>query len=175
MVRNTPTARVLRVLSGSAGGCLVSLLLLLLLLAGCSFGGQASAPATPTTAQAVVATATLIPTTAPTATPKPQPTATPRPKATATPKPVVVTVAITGTGPFVFSPATLSIKVGTTVKWVNQTTAPHTVASTPSGPLNSPTLNASGGTFSYTFAAAGTYAYACSIHPSMTGSITVTA
>jgi hypothetical protein len=39
--------------------------------------------------------------------------------------------------------------------------------------LHPPTLS-QGQTWSYTFSKAGTYSYICSIHPNMTGSITVT-
>jgi plastocyanin len=74
---------------------------------------------------------------------------------------------------FYFSPAQLVIEPGTTVRWVNQGTVPHSVVSTDSGPLASQVLQ-TGGTYQFTFQNPGTYTYHCSIHPSMTASITVT-
>src|SRR5689334_8467812 len=75
---------------------------------------------------------------------------------------------------FAFSPASLTVKVGTTVTWTNQDSDAHTVTSDHSGgPLNSKALN-TGGTFSYRFTKAGTYKYLCTIHPFMTATVTVT-
>lgn len=75
---------------------------------------------------------------------------------------------------FAFSPATLKVKVGTTVTWTNQDTDAHTVTSAGSGgPLHSATL-ATHATYSYTFTKPGTYAYLCTIHPFMTGTVEVT-
>ena len=79
------------------------------------------------------------------------------------------TITISG---FAFKPATLTVKAGTTVVWVNDDAAPHIVADKASK-FRSGTL-AKGGKFSQTFAAAGTIDYFCSLHPSMTGKIVVT-
>lgn len=75
---------------------------------------------------------------------------------------------------FAFSPATLTVKPGTTVTWTNQDSASHTVVSADGAPaaFQSGTL-ATGSTYQFTFATAGTYPYHCSIHPSMTGTIVV--
>lgn len=81
-----------------------------------------------------------------------------------------VEIAIMG---YEFTPAALEIEVGTTVVWTNHDSAPHNVISTDGGPLSSPTLQ-TGESYSYTFTEPGTYAYYCSIHPDMTGTITVT-
>jgi plastocyanin len=74
-----------------------------------------------------------------------------------------------------FTPSPLTVHVGDTVTWTNQDTAPHDVTST-AGPqaLQSPTLH-TGESWHYTFTAAGTYSYICSIHPDMTASLTVVA
>lgn len=72
---------------------------------------------------------------------------------------------------FRFSPATLTVQKGTRVTWTNNDQASHTVTGT--GGLESNTLNTGDG-YSFTFDAAGTYNYHCSIHPTMTGTITVT-
>lgn len=75
---------------------------------------------------------------------------------------------------FVFDPASITVKVGTTVTWANADQDPHTVTSDgKSGPLNSKPLN-QGDTYQYTFTQAGTFSYLCTIHPFMTATVTVT-
>lgn len=64
-----------------------------------------------------------------------------------------------------------SVPAGTTVTVVNEDSASHTWTST-EGTFDSGTL-ATGEDFSFEFAEPGTYAFACSIHPTMTGSLTV--
>ncbi len=95
---------------------------------------------------------------------------------TATSSGSAMAVSITSSGTFAFSPATLTIKVGTTVTWTNTTSAPHTVTSddgtTFDSGINTP-LSPNGGTFSHTFTKAGTYAYHCQIHPFMKATIIV--
>jgi plastocyanin len=68
-----------------------------------------------------------------------------------------------------FMPKAMTVKVGDTVQWTNVDDTEHTVTSEPfdSGSL------AQGGTFSYTFDKAGTFDYACTVHPSMSGTINV--
>lgn len=73
---------------------------------------------------------------------------------------------------YAFSPANLTVKKGTTVIWINEDNAAHTVVSTNGGPVSA---NIPGGTsFTYTFTKVGTYTYHCSLHTQMTGSVTVT-
>jgi plastocyanin len=72
---------------------------------------------------------------------------------------------------FAFSPATLTVKVGTAVTWTNKDSATHTVTSD-SGVFDSGNV-AVNATYSYTFTKAGTYAYHCSIHTSMKGTVIV--
>ena len=72
---------------------------------------------------------------------------------------------------FKFEPATLTISVGTTVTWTNNDSASHTVTAD-DGSFKSGTLG-KGGTFSQTFATAGTFAYHCNFHSSMTATVTV--
>jgi plastocyanin len=69
-----------------------------------------------------------------------------------------------------FSPKTVSVKAGTTVKWVNQDSVPHNVTG---GPLHSPTFS-KGGTFTYKATKAGKISYVCTIHPGMTATLNVT-
>lgn len=71
-----------------------------------------------------------------------------------------------------FSPRTLSVANGTTVRWFNGDTNQHTVTSD-AGVFASPYLDP-GGWFSFTFTRTGTYAYHCEPHPNMTGTIVVT-
>ena len=71
---------------------------------------------------------------------------------------------------FTFSPAELTVKVGTTVTWKNHDDIPHTVVS--AGKFRSKTLDTDDG-FSFTFTVAGDYKYFCSLHPHMTGMIKV--
>jgi len=72
-----------------------------------------------------------------------------------------------------FSPATVQAKVGQTVTWTNDDSAPHNVTGT-GGPkfTASSTLN-TGGTFSLKLTKAGTITYVCTIHPFMKASIVV--
>jgi plastocyanin len=72
---------------------------------------------------------------------------------------------------FAFSPATLTVAVGTTVTWTNQDSAGHTVTAD-DGSWGSGNI-ARGETFSQTLSKAGTYAYHCAIHPNMKGTIIV--
>jgi len=71
---------------------------------------------------------------------------------------------------FVFQPAELKIKVGTTVTWTNRDDIPHTVVS--AGKFRSKTLDTDD-KFTFTFTNAGDYKYFCSLHPHMTGMIKV--
>ncbi len=72
---------------------------------------------------------------------------------------------------FSFSPATITVPVGTTVRWTNRDDIPHTVVSEgeifKSKPLDTDDQ------FTYTFTKPGTYAYFCSIHPRMMANIIV--
>jgi plastocyanin len=72
-----------------------------------------------------------------------------------------------------FGTAVLTVQVGDTVTWTNADDRPHTVTSQ-DGAFDSGNLD-EGGTFSYTFTAAGTYAYLCEYHPDMRATIVVQA
>jgi amicyanin len=145
--------------------CLVALSALVL-LAAC--GSNSTTTGTGTT-----------PTTGTTSTPAATPTTgtTSTPTATATQAGNSQTVMITdSSGSFAFSPASLTIKAGTTVVWKNTTTVPHTVTSDDGKSFDSGIANpiaARSGTFSFTFTTAGTFAYHCAIHPFMQATIIV--
>jgi plastocyanin len=72
---------------------------------------------------------------------------------------------------FAFSPATSKVKVGQKVSWTNkQQGVAHTVTAD-GGTFDHPMP--SGATFSFAFTKAGSFAYHCTIHPSMHGTIVV--
>jgi plastocyanin len=72
---------------------------------------------------------------------------------------------------FAYSPAELTVPVGTTVTWVNKDPASHTVSADDSS-FQSDVLD-SGGRFEVRMTKAGTISYHCAIHPSMKGTIVV--
>lgn len=69
-----------------------------------------------------------------------------------------------------FEPTEIEVGSGSTASWENTGDNPHTV--TFEDGEDSGTLE-SGATYSRTFDAAGDFPYACSIHPEMTGTVTV--
>ena len=75
-----------------------------------------------------------------------------------------------------FSPASKTVAVGTTIKWINKDNATHTVTSgfsgSPSGLFDSGDLGLNG-EFSFTFSQAGTFQYFCRHHGGMVGTIIV--
>ena len=75
-------------------------------------------------------------------------------------------------GGFKFSPQTLTIKVGDSVAWTNSDSASHTATSDAGSEIDSPTLS-NGQSYSHTFTTTGTFAYHCSFHSGMKGTIVV--
>ena len=73
---------------------------------------------------------------------------------------------------YAFQPVALTVPVGTTVTWTNSGARPHTVTADGAA-FGSGTLTG-GATYAFTFATAGTFAYHCAIHSSMTATVTVT-
>ena len=75
---------------------------------------------------------------------------------------------------FAFNPSSVTVKAGTTVTWINQDGTQHNVISGAESPVAFASRNlGTGESFTYTFSSPGTYPYICSIHPFMTGEITV--
>jgi plastocyanin len=68
-----------------------------------------------------------------------------------------------------FSPSSATVKIGQTVKWVNEDDVPHNVIG---GPLKSKTFG-KGGTYEFTPKKAETISYVCTIHPNMKATLTV--
>lgn len=83
--------------------------------------------------------------------------------------PKTVQVSING---MKFQPATLKVKAGDSVEWLNMSQMPHTVTSTGNKELASAQMG-NGGKFKHTFEKPGAYTYQCAIHPSMTGQVIV--
>jgi plastocyanin len=86
--------------------------------------------------------------------------------------PPVVSNAVSMSG-MAFGPASISVTAGTTVTWTNNDAMSHTVTSNDGTSFDSGTI-AAGSKFSFKFMTAGTYAYHCSFHAGMTGTIVVT-
>jgi amicyanin len=74
---------------------------------------------------------------------------------------------------FTFNPPQLTIKAGTTVTWTNKDDIPHTIAAV-GKQFKSKVLDTDNA-YSFTFTTPGSYAYFCSLHPHMTGTIVVEA
>lgn len=72
---------------------------------------------------------------------------------------------------FAYDPATANVSVGARVTWTNDDALAHT-ATANDGTFDSGNIPA-GGSYSFTFDTAGTYAYTCTYHPQMTGTIVV--
>ena len=73
---------------------------------------------------------------------------------------------------FSFTPATLTVKAGTTVTWTNQDDIPHGIGSANNAFPKSKALDTDD-SYSFTFTTPGTYQYFCYLHPKMVGSIVV--
>jgi plastocyanin len=71
-----------------------------------------------------------------------------------------------------FSPSTVTIKAGDSVRWTNNDTTPHT-ATGDDHSWGSPTLSG-GQSFFHVFASKGTVGYHCHIHHEMTATVVVT-
>ncbi len=79
-----------------------------------------------------------------------------------------------GTPPWCFSPNPIRITVGSTVTWTNATAPTHTSTSD-TGAWNTGNIAPGGTSSAVSFPTVGTFPYHCAIHPSMTGSVIVSA
>jgi plastocyanin len=70
-----------------------------------------------------------------------------------------------------FSPNSVTVNVGQTVKWVNQDTVAHNVTAQ-SGAFKSTNFGP-GGSFTFKATKPGTFGYVCTIHPGMNGTLIV--
>jgi plastocyanin len=90
------------------------------------------------------------------------------PAAAAEHKPVTHTVSIDGAR---FQPDVVIVKAGDSVVWVNKDPYPHTVTSSAGG-FDSHEIPA-GKSWRLTSARKGEFAYACTLHPTMTATLRV--
>jgi plastocyanin len=72
-----------------------------------------------------------------------------------------------------FSPKETTVKVGQKVTWVNEDSTDHDVTADSGADFKSDAFG-NGATFEFTPDKAGTIRYECTIHPGMTGTLTVT-
>ena len=133
----------------------------LVLLGSLALAPQVANPCAPATTTVAPVTTTAAPTTtvAPVAT-----TVAPTTTTTVAPSGPVGTVTTSG---LAFTPTTLSISVGQSVAFVVSASHDVTWQNGDAG------RGATGAPYSRTFSNAGAYTFYCSIHPSMTGTITV--
>ncbi|MFI5266657.1 MAG: cupredoxin domain-containing protein [Chloroflexota bacterium] len=158
---------------------IAALLLLLLLTTGC--GGAATGSSSAGASRAIVITSTDTPGPQPTSSGPADPVSTVlTPFATSTPGPstavAIQTPAASAANQvriqdFGFTPPTLNISIGTRLSWTNTGPSNHTITAN-DGSFDSSTIQRNA-TFNFTFSKAGTFAYHCSIHPTMLGTITV--
>jgi plastocyanin len=101
-----------------------------------------------------------------------------------------ITIKIVDTGTnisgFWYDQPSIKVKVGTTVTWINTSSALHTVTSgaagAPDGKFDSGMANllqphnqGTASTFAFTFKTPGAYPYYCALHPAMIGQVQVVA
>jgi plastocyanin len=85
------------------------------------------------------------------------------------PKPVVHTVVIDATS---FSVASLTIRAGDTVEWVNKDVIPHTATAAQKGGFDSGVI-AAGKAWRHTFDKPARLSYECIFHPTMKATLRV--
>jgi len=144
-----------------------AVILLAVLVAGCTQSPGPQPAATPATT-APSPEATVLATTVSATAPAPQVTATILNQST-----VDVTIKA-----FTFSPQFVTVSKGTTVIWTNQDPTPHQVINDPAGFIAGGMLFRSGPlttgqSYSFTFNTTGDFKYHCNIHPAMEGKVIV--
>jgi len=148
---------------------------ILFVLAACAPQQTASAqpaaqPAQVEAQPSAAAAPAVVPEEAPVqAPPAPQPVLPPGANVAPAPKPKTIDVAMKG---FSFSPPDMEVPAGTTVRWTNQDSAPHT-ATADDKSFDTGSIQ-TGKSASHTFDKPGTYTYHCAIHQGMKGKIVVT-
>jgi plastocyanin len=70
-----------------------------------------------------------------------------------------------------FTPSTITVAAGTTIKWTNKDGVNHTVTSD-TGVFDSGSMG-DGATFTFTFSTSGSFPYHCSVHPGMKATVVV--
>lgn len=102
------------------------------------------------------------------------PTPTPTPSGTTGGTSASVVITISGMlGSQSYSPSPATVSVGQSVAWKNGDTVAHTATQDGSGGFDTGSIAPGATSAPITMATAGTLTYHCSIHPSMTGTLTV--
>src|SRR5918999_6038551 len=73
-----------------------------------------------------------------------------------------------------YNPNPIEVRVGDMMTWINDDSSPHTVTSSNDSTFDSDIMRR-GETFSFTFDNVREYPYFCTLHPSMVGTVVVTA
>ena len=140
--------------------------------AACSSGSKAATVTTVASTPAVTTASTTAVTTASTTASAPTPSTARAPTPTSTGVlPVTAAASAVEVVDFAFKPSTLTVKVGTVVTWTNGDAFSHSIRSK-DGAFDEQRM-ATGAKATVTFTKAGTYAYICGIHNSMTGTVVV--
>jgi plastocyanin len=71
-----------------------------------------------------------------------------------------------------FSPPSVQVKVGQTIKWTNDDSVAHNVTAKSGASFASSNFS-QGGTYTFKVTKPGTISYVCTIHPGMAGTIVV--
>jgi len=141
-----------------------SLLLAATTLVGCGASGNNSSYTAPTAPSAPVTPTVSVPTPTP---------STPTPAPNQVPAAADVIIAINSMDPaLAYSPNPATVTVGQTVSWVNRDSVPHTATG---NSFNTGTLAPGATSAPITMGTAGSFAYHCVLHPTMTGTLTVVA
>ena len=137
-------------------------------LASISLGVAACAPAgTPSSTPPAAAAPSLAPS------PAAQPSPSLSPVTAAGPEVRIVEPAFRPPQEWSYAPDQLSVKVATTVVWTNTGAVAHTVTADNGTSFDSGSIEPKAG-FRLTPTTAGTFAYHCTFHPWMKGTLTVT-
>jgi len=145
-----------------------AIVLLAVLIAGCTQSGYGPQPAMTQATMAPTPVATPIATTVSTTAPTPQVTVTILNQSN-----VAITIKS-----FTFDPEFVTVSKGTTVTWTNQDPTQHQIINDPAmffagGMLFKSGLLGTGQSFSFTFNTTGDFKYHCNIHPAMEGKVIV--
>ena len=148
-----------------------SLLLAATTFVGCGGSGGMSSYSSPAAPTATPTPTVSTPTPAPAPDPSPTPVPSPAPTPPQAPAAADLVITITGmNGGQSFSPATASVTVGQTVAWVNADSIAHTATGSS---FNTGILQPGATSAPITMGSAGSFAYHCEIHPTMTGTLNV--
>ncbi len=163
-----------------ATGCVIGSLIIGM---GAAVATTAATPTTATPVTASPATTTATPTTLTPTTGSPTTVATPTTAPVLTDPfqpPSTAATAHVSIVDFGYSPASITVTMGTTVTWTNTGGVIHSVTSDTGAFDSSPSCPSGacidpGSSYSHTFATAGTFAYHCRVHSNMHGTIIVKA